>query len=98
MKTLALIIGIAALFLATGAAHARGKGLDTRDCLFTDPPSCAEHLHKEGAHDYYSGLCYRARPYLDSPEKAVYWERGFRSAQRRNHNRVDRSHCRGTTR
>jgi len=75
-----LITGIAVLFLATGAAHARD----------TDNP------YTEGVRDYYSGLCYRAR-YLDGP-KADLWERGFRNAQRRDHDRVDRSHCRGTAR
>jgi hypothetical protein len=55
----------------------------------------AEDPYKEGVSDYYSGLCYRARPYLDgSPDKAALWERGFRHAQRRDRNRVDRSHCR----
>src|SRR5262245_39059910 len=28
------------------------------------------------------------------PRKPVPWERGFRYAQRRDHDRVDRSHCR----
>jgi len=74
---------IAALFLATGAAHARD----------TNNP------YTEGVRDYYNGTCYRARPYLDeSSEKAVLWERGFRNAQRHDHDRVDRSRCRGTTR
>ena len=59
---------IAALFLTTGAAHAEDRG----------------NPYKEGVHDYYSGLCYRARPYPDGPpEKADLWERGFRNAQRR---------------
>jgi len=55
----------------------------------------ADDPYKEGIRDYHSGLCYRARPYLDGPpEKAVLWERGFRDAQRRDRNRVNRSHCR----
>jgi hypothetical protein len=49
---------------------------------------------KEGSRDYYSGLCYRARPYLDGPpEKAALWESGFRDAQRLDQDRVDRSYC-----
>jgi hypothetical protein len=57
----------------------------------------ADDPYKEGVRDYYSGTCYRARPYLDGPpEQAAAWERGFRHAQRRDHDRVDRSHCRGT--
>ena len=53
--------------------------------------------YTEGVRDYYDGTCYRARPY-DDGAKADLWERGFRDAQRRDHNRVDRSHCRGTSR
>jgi len=71
-----------AMLLATGAAHAGDR----------DTP------YAEGVRDYYSGTCYRARPYDAPSEKADLWERGFRNAQRRDHNRVDRSHCRGTTR
>jgi hypothetical protein len=57
-------------------------------------PANAEAPYKEGTRDYYSGLCYRARPYLDSsPEKAARWESGFRDAQRRDQDRVDRSYC-----
>jgi hypothetical protein len=55
------LIGVAAVFLATGTAHARNR----------------DNPYTEGVRDYYSGLCYRARPYLDGPpEKAVLWERG----------------------
>src|SRR6266567_3686732 len=55
----------------------------------------ADDPYKEGIRDYHSGLCYRARPYLDGPpEKAILWERGFRDAQRRDRDRVNRSHCR----
>jgi hypothetical protein len=62
--------------------------LCTTDARTDDP-------YKEGVRDYYSSLCYRARPYLDGPpEKAAAWERGFRHAQRHDHDRVDRSHCR----
>ena len=80
-RTKLLLSGIAALFLATGTAHAGDM----------------DNPYKEGIRDYYSGLCYRARPYDDGP-KSDLWERGFRNAQRRDHNRVDRSHCRGTAR
>jgi hypothetical protein len=77
----ALLTSIAALLLATGTAHAGDR----------------DNPYTEGVRDYYSGICYRARPYLDGPtEKAVLWERGFRNAQRRDHDQVDRSHCRGT--
>jgi hypothetical protein len=58
----------------------------------------AEDPYKEGVRDYNSGLCYRARPYLGGPKvKADLWERGFRDTQRRDHNRVDRSHCSGAS-
>jgi hypothetical protein len=57
-------------------------------------PANAEDPYKEGTREYYSGLCYRARPYLDGPpEKAALWESGFRDAQRRDQDRVDRSYC-----
>jgi hypothetical protein len=80
MKIKLLLIGCAALFLATGTAHARDR----------------DNPYTEGVRGYYSGTCYRARPYDGPSEKADLWERGFRNAQRRDHNRVDRSHCRGT--
>jgi uncharacterized protein len=54
----------------------------------------ADDPYKEGSRDYYNGLCYRARPYLDGPpEKAALWESGFRDAQRRDQDRVDTSYC-----
>jgi len=50
--------------------------------------------YKEGIRDWFDGLCYRARPYLDGPpEKAAAWERGWQDAQRRNPEPVDRSYC-----
>ena len=82
MRKKLFLTGIAALFLATGTAHARDR----------------DNPYAEGVRDYYSGTCYRARPYPDGSEKDVLWERGFRNAQRRDHDRVDRSHCRGTAR
>jgi hypothetical protein len=52
--------------------------------------------YAEGIRDYYDGLCYRARPYLDGPEdKADLWERGFEAARKRDRDRVDRSPCGG---
>jgi hypothetical protein len=82
MKKL-FLTGIAALFLTPRAANARDR----------------DNPYTEGVRDYYNGTCYRARPYLDeSSKKAVLWERGFRNAQRRDRDQVDRSHCRGTTR
>jgi uncharacterized protein YecT (DUF1311 family) len=54
----------------------------------------ADDPYKEGSRDYYKGLCYRARPYLDGPpDKAALWESGFRDAQRRDQDRVDTSYC-----
>ena len=56
--------------------------------------AAADNPYREGVKDYYSGLCYRARPYQDGPEqKARLWERGFNDAERRDRGRLDRSHC-----
>lgn len=60
--------------------------------LVLSTPALAADPYREGARDYYSGLCYRARPYLDG-DRAARWEAGFRAAQKRDHDRVDRSHC-----
>ena len=74
---------IAGMLLASSVAH----GQDWDDYAA---------LH-EGMHDYYDGLCYRARPYLEGPEdEAAQWEKGFRLAQKRDHDRVDRSYCGGS--
>ena len=55
--------------------------------LRSDP--APQDPYKEGIRDYYSGLCYRARPYDEGPlDKAALWERGFRHAQKRDRNRV----------
>ena len=62
----------------------------------------ANPYFKEGIRDYYSGLCYRARPYADLEdshkpddlEKTTSWEEGFLQAEIKDHNRFNRSHCR----
>ena len=77
--------------------QARVDELKKAQAAVATPP--AQHSNtddpfKEGIAAYYSGLCYRARPYLDGPEwKAVLWERGFIDAQRCDEDRVDRSYC-----
>jgi hypothetical protein len=49
--------------------------------------------YQEGVRDYYSGLCYRARPYGEEEpsNKATQWAKGFDFAKKRDHNRVDRA-------
>jgi hypothetical protein len=60
-------------------------------------PLTEQQAYKEGVRDYYSGLCFRARPYLDGPEdKERLWVKGFRDAEQRDHDSVDRSYCNGT--
>jgi hypothetical protein len=53
----------------------------------------ADNPYKEGVRDYYSGLCYRVRPYFDGPkDKADSWDRGYRDAADRDRDRAI-SHC-----
>jgi hypothetical protein len=57
-------------------------------------PHAPKSPYQEGVHDYYKGLCYRGRPYSEGPaDKDAQWEKGFRDAQKRDHDRVDRSYC-----
>jgi hypothetical protein len=59
-------------------------------CVWLTATRAEANPYKEGVRDYYSGLCFRARPYvLESPEKNVLWERGWRDAQRRGFKRDD---------
>ena len=57
------------------------------------PPKTSQEAYKAGIQNYYEGLCYAARP-DDIADLFDSWERGFRAAQRKDHSRVDRSHCR----
>jgi hypothetical protein len=65
---------------------------DAPDWLLRDKPP-----YEQGVSDYYDGRCYRARPEFEEPKDANAWEKGFHSAQHKDHNRVDRSHCSGRT-
>jgi hypothetical protein len=48
---------------------------------------------QEGHRDYYAGLCFRARPYLDGPAaKEAAWIKGFNDAQAH-----DKRHCKPQT-
>jgi hypothetical protein len=50
--------------------------------------------YQQGVRDYYSGLCYRARPYLDGPaDTAALWDKGFHDAERIDKGKTDRSYC-----
>jgi hypothetical protein len=56
--------------------------------------ACALTPYQEGVRDYYSGICYRAHPYLLGPaDKDAQWDKGFQAAKQRDHNRVDREAC-----
>jgi hypothetical protein len=75
-----ILLAICFCFALSAASHGKSKPLP--------PPE-----YKEGVRDYHNGTCYRARPYDDGP-KFDLWKRGFQDALRRDHNRVNRSHCR----
>jgi hypothetical protein len=52
----------------------------------------ADDPYQEGIRDYQSGLCFRARPHLDDPEKERVWERDYRYAEQHDRTKRDWSY------